>query len=161
MDHCRLGFLESSRQVAVEALFYLAYHTQLKLDEITGLIDLIKRLTNGQSGIAGAAGGGAGGIGGLPLLDPFADSPDPYVEDGNTVHHNAYNYGGAGGANAAAGSPYGPKLKGEEDWTGELVNSLWRRGQVSLPFYMLDVFLRPLTTIFALLLPKFGIVMSK
>ncbi|KAK1735048.1 hypothetical protein QTG54_014114 [Skeletonema marinoi] len=78
MEYALLGFTQMQRQIASECLFYLAYHTQLTVGEVTSIIDLVKELTNGSSG--------GGGSSGLPLLDPLLmDVPSPYLEDGLTT----------------------------------------------------------------------------
>ena len=76
MEYALLGFTQLQRQIATECLFYLAYHTQLTVNEVTSLIDLVKDLTNGTIGSSD----------GLPLLDPLLkDVPSPYVDDGRMM----------------------------------------------------------------------------
>ena len=65
MEYALLGFTQMQRQIASECLFYLAYHTQLTVGEVTSILDLVKELTNG-----GGWGNNNGSIG-LPLLDPL------------------------------------------------------------------------------------------
>ena len=73
MDYALLGFTQLQRQIAVENLYYVAYHTQLTVDEVCALIDLIQELTNG--------GGGGEEEEGLPILDPLIkDVPSPYED---------------------------------------------------------------------------------
>ena len=79
MEYALLGFTQMQRQIASECLFYLAYHTQLTVGEVTSIIDLVKDLTNGSSSSSIGGGGGIGG--GLPLLDPLLkDVPSPYMD---------------------------------------------------------------------------------
>ncbi|KAL7539868.1 hypothetical protein ACHAXR_012321 [Thalassiosira sp. AJA248-18] len=146
MEYALLGFTHLQRQVASECLFYLAYHTQLNVDEVVGLIDLIKDLTNGSSQ--------QGGGGGLPLLNPLMDDvPSPYEALDSTTgismatswqhqqqqHASYYNnfYGGGGGGvnqwnqHHHPAAPQ-PTLKNAQQWEAELITSLWKRGQPQL-----------------------------
>ena len=89
LDPALLHFALSQRQAASDILFYLSYHTQLLPDEVAGLIDLVRDLTNG------AGRGGPGGVGcGLPLLNPVEDDVPriwksviaPRAMDGQQAH---------------------------------------------------------------------------
>ena len=156
MEYALLGFTQMQRQIASECLFYLAYHTQLTVGEVTSIIDLVKELTNGNNGSSG-----------LPLLDPLLiDVPSPYLEDGlmsigggsGSVPQNAASaatsswyqqkqqahqqqqqqqqqqqsqYGGVGGGGWNQPPPM-PKMKNAKEWNDELITSLWGRGQPQL-----------------------------
>ena len=60
-----LQCLVQERQLAADCLFFAAYSVQLQSNEVTGLIDLVRELSNG-----------------LPVLDPYQHVPDPYDEPG-------------------------------------------------------------------------------
>jgi len=162
MEYALLGFTQMQRQIASECLFYLAYHTQLTVGEVTSIIDLVKELTNGSSS---SSSGGGGGSSGLPLLDPLLmDVPSPYLEDGLTTTTMMMG-GGIGSsssstnaASAATSSWYQqqlqqqqqqqqyqqgwnqlppppttmPKMKDAKEWNDELITNLWGRGQPQL-----------------------------
>ncbi|KAL7435715.1 hypothetical protein ACHAXM_004800 [Skeletonema potamos] len=104
MEYALLGFTQMQRQIASECLFYLAYHTQLTVGEVTSIIDLVKELTNG-----GGGGNNNGSIG-LPLLDPLLmDVPSPYyVEDGmmTTMMMGSSSRSQSNAASAATSSWY-------------------------------------------------------
>lgn len=147
MDYALLGFTQLQRQVTVESLYFISYHTQLSVDEVCSLIDLIQDLTNGKEGTEG-----------LPILDPLIeDVPCPYENVGGNIA-----VVGEVGSNALLGdssawqqqqqghNPFGlalnqkqsqqeimfaplqPKLKDPKAWQSELVTSLWKRGQPQL-----------------------------
>jgi len=127
-----------SRQTAVECLFYLSYHTQLTVEEVVALIDLIKELTNGA--IPNKPDGG------LPLLDPLLrDIPSPYEAlDSSSSgisspwplpqqQTNPYNnFYGANQQWNLHTQPPAPKLKNGKEWEREWITSLWKRGQPQL-----------------------------
>lgn len=62
-----LQLIVKDRLFASHCLFFIAYQTQLTVDEVTNLVDLIRDLTNGTDDTRG-----------LVLLDPYTDVPDPY-----------------------------------------------------------------------------------
>lgn len=65
-----LLFCQQERQTATEILFFLAYHTQLTVDELTAMIDLIKDLSAES-----------------PKLSPYSDVPSAYEpEDAVNTH---------------------------------------------------------------------------
>ena len=66
-DRVHVNFALEERQAAVECLFYVAYHTQLTIDEVVAVIDVIRDLTNGFESHSG-----------LPILNPFHDVPSSY-----------------------------------------------------------------------------------
>jgi len=154
MEYALLGFTQMSRQIAVECLFYLAYHTQLTVEEVVALIDLIKELTNGSGLPQGGLGNTQGGAGlgqvqvekGLPLLDPLLkDVPSPYEEMDSLQsgsistpwpqQQQAYNfYSGVNNQQQWNMHHHQPtlKLKDRKEWERELITSLWKRGQPQL-----------------------------
>ena len=143
MEYALLGFAHHQRQLASECLFYLAYHTQLTVEEVCAIIDLIKDLSNE----------------GLPILDPLGkDVPSPYdetgggnvVEGGGAMGHSGFGGGGMSpwmmqqqqqqqyssqfyGYNATTPMNQATlKIKDAKVWENELVTSLWKRGQPQL-----------------------------
>ena len=96
-DYAMYEFTFQQRQLACQCLFYLTYHTQCTMEEVTSLIDLVKDLTNGGEG-----GNGGDSVGtGLPILDPIRDVPDPYTlswNEGSAMGMGGH-VGGGGGSN--------------------------------------------------------------
>ena len=127
-----LGYYITERQLASECLFYLAYHTQLTVSEVSNLIDLIQKLTND----------------GLPMIDPWSWDdvvPSPHVavdEDttmggGGSSPWQRHQSSGAYWADFKPTTPLGvalhpSRLKDVGDWEDELVASLWRAGRPQL-----------------------------
>ena len=130
--YAALGYYITERQLASECLFYLAYHTQLTVSEVSNLIDLIQKLTND----------------GLPMIDPWSWDdvvPSPHVavdEDttmggGGSSPWQRHQSSGAYWADFKPTTPLGvaqhpSRLKDVGDWEDELVASLWRAGRPQL-----------------------------
>jgi hypothetical protein len=111
-----LVFAQQERQTAVECIFYLAYNTQLRGDEVCAIIDLIRDLTNGINN----------GADGLKVLSPFTDVPNPFEAPSL-------------GLSPGWGSPFlssfpGPngslavKERNALDWQKSLVARTWNSG---------------------------------
>jgi hypothetical protein len=98
---------QQERQTAVECLFYLAYHTQLTSQEVGGLLDLIRDLTNGLHITDG-----------LVALDPFVDVPAGVEPAAPT-----WNF---------PGFPAASKEKPNLQWQRELVIRTWNSGRPHL-----------------------------
>ena len=101
---------QQERQTAVECLFYLAYHTQLTSQEVGGLLDLIRDLTNGLHTTDG-----------LVALDPFVDVPAGVESAALTPA--GWNFSGF-----TAASKDKPNLQ----WQRELVMRTWNSGRPHL-----------------------------
>ena len=107
---CMQWHLEHSlteRQMACECLFFIAYHTQWTADEVAGLVDLIRDLTNN----------GNGNKPGLPILDPIHHVPDAY--ENSTVPWMMHS-----SSSRVAKDPFA--------WQRELVEEVWKMGQPQL-----------------------------
>ena len=105
-----LAELVHERQVCVESLFLLAYHTQFKVDEVVLLVDLIHHLTNGE----------------LPKWDPLKNVPSLYAAaDASAGSWTGHPHQHAAAAAAAAGHYYPGSsmapLKDPLEWKAELV----------------------------------------
>ncbi len=120
-DYAMYQFTFQQRQLACQCLFYLAYHTQFSMEESTGLIDLIRDLTNGENSSNGGVGSG------LPVLDPIRDVPDPYTVSWNQDHSMQMNSGMGMGMGVGVGmAPQQiKKEKRHDQWKQELFSSLW------------------------------------
>lgn len=110
-DMVHRKFAVQERQRAAEVLFYIAYHTQFKADEVAAMVDLIKDITNGLNGDSG-----------LPLLSPFHDVPSSY-EDPPPVDQ--------------AWAPFQSSLpplreKGHLEWQADLVDSICQTSKPDL-----------------------------
>jgi hypothetical protein len=101
---------QQERQTAVECLFYLAYHTQLTAQEVGGLLDLIRDLTNGLHATDG-----------LVALDPFVDVPAGVEPATPTLA--GWNF---------PGFPAASKDKPDLQWQRELVMRTWNSGRPHL-----------------------------
>uniref|UniRef100_A0A7S3VEG0 Uncharacterized protein n=1 Tax=Chaetoceros debilis TaxID=122233 RepID=A0A7S3VEG0_9STRA len=123
-DYALYEYTFQQRHLACQCLFYLTYHTQCTMEEVVGVIDLVKDLTNG------------GRIGsGLPILDPIRDVPDPYMLswNQNDTHsndpNNSNNNNGMGGFMQTGSMPMAPQqvkaTKDHSEWKQELIKSLW------------------------------------
>jgi hypothetical protein len=108
---------QQERQTAVECLFYLAYHTQLTSQEVGGLLDLIRDLTNG---LHTTEINGLHTTDGLVALDPFVDVPAG-VEAAPTP--TGWNF---------PGFPAASKDKPNLQWQRELVMRTWNCGKPHL-----------------------------
>ena len=111
-EKVHLVYAQQERQMAVECLFYLAYHTQLTGDEIVSIVDLIKDLTNGVNGISG-----------LTKFNPFSDVPSPHEQTASNANGWATPFT----------SPFTPavsplKEKDVLSWQKELISKTWDRG---------------------------------
>lgn len=162
MEFAFRGFAHSQRQLVTECLFLLSYHTQLTVEEVVALIDLIRDLTNGDDGGVSSSSSSLSLGEGLPLLDPlFDDVPSPFEVDASSPtlgvgglpswqqqqqsqsslygSSSFYRGGGGGGGDAIFNqwqphpiSVSPPKLKDAKEWEDELVALLWKRGQPQL-----------------------------
>lgn len=99
------------RQLAAECLFFVAYHVQLKADEVVAMIDLVQDLTNGSI-----------------VLNPYTDVPDPFEtsSDGSAWASNF---------NPATAAPWLMQQLMEKDplaWQRELAMTAWKTGQPQL-----------------------------
>jgi hypothetical protein len=116
-DYCLYEFTYQQRYIACQCLFYLAYHTQLEMGEVTHLIDLLRDLTNGQNM------GGFGG--GLLILDPIRDIPDPYVLSWSDKGDSSANINQAFQGSISMTPQQRRSEKNEVEWRQELIKSLW------------------------------------
>ncbi len=150
MEFAFRGLAHLQRQLASECLFLLSYHTQLTVEEVVALIDLVRDLTNGDVGESSSPSLGEG----LPLLDPLLDNvPSPYEVDassppleggGSLWQQQSAFYGssvfrgkGVGDAifnhwqpHHSAATPL--RLKDAKEWEDELDALLWKRDQPQL-----------------------------
>jgi hypothetical protein len=114
-----LLFCNQERQTAAEALVFIAYHTQLEVNELSAMIDLIRDLSAGT-----------------PKLSPFKDVPSPYESssDSNYNMTNPYHsYGGGGGATGMNHQyPWERKEKDPLKWQEELVQQMCESGRPKL-----------------------------
>jgi hypothetical protein len=100
------------RQLAADCLFFIAYHVQMKADEVVALIGLVRDLTNN-----------------CLVLNPYTDVPDPYelVSVGTTMSSSL---------NFNLGTPWlnqqAQKEKDELVWERQLVTTAWTTGQPQL-----------------------------
>ncbi|KAL9186739.1 hypothetical protein ACHAXT_010459 [Thalassiosira profunda] len=131
-----LGFARLQRQLACESLYFLAYHTQLTVEEACGIVDLLRELTNGPND---------GREGGLPLLDPLADVPFPFEEAvtgavgaGMPMTTTAWQqqpsnlYGAPPGGQWNTPQPPPLQRKNPAEWEAALVAAQWQRGRPQL-----------------------------
>ena len=119
-----LLFCNQERQTAAEALVFIAYHTQLEVNEVTALIDLIRDLSTGT-----------------PKLSPFKDVPSPYESSAtgmDGMNQPYQQYGGASywppsAANASYNQhPWDRKDKNSLEWQKELIRDTCKTGQPKL-----------------------------
>jgi len=93
------------RQIAVECLFFIAYHVQLTVGEVVILIDLVRDLSNASA-----------------VFDPLFDVPNPFCGD-------------LGSSSTTAVSWLNQFPRREKDplaWQKELVKSCWQTGSPQL-----------------------------
>ncbi len=119
-----LLFCTEERQTAAEALVFIAYHTQLEVNEVSALIDLIRDLSTG-----------------LPKLSPFKDAPSPYDSSSTAMDGMNESYQQFGGAsswpptatNASYNQyPWERKDKNSLDWQKELIRETCKTGRPKL-----------------------------
>jgi hypothetical protein len=119
-----LLFCNQERQTAAEALVFIAYHTQLEVNEVTALIDLIRDLSSGT-----------------PKLSPFKDVPSPYESSAtgmDGMNQPFQQYGGASywppsAANASYNQhPWDRNDKNSLEWQKELIRDTCKTGQPKL-----------------------------
>jgi hypothetical protein len=110
--HARLH--AAQRQILCESVFYLAYHTQFKPDEVCQLLDLIKDLSDQ-----------------VPVLDPLRDVPDPFRASADPggddyLRDPPYSPWATPGQYPHAHHPTAPTVvaKGELEWQKELVEAI-------------------------------------
>ena len=94
------------RQVAAECVFYIAYHTQLTVEEIGALLDLVRDLSNS-----------------CQPLNPLTDVPHPYEIDSTSQPNQQWP--------APPVSPFATD-KDELQWQQQLINQTWESGQPQL-----------------------------
>jgi hypothetical protein len=114
-DYCLYEFTYQQRHIACQCLFYLAYHTQLEMNEVTDLIDLLRDLTNGQNM------GGFGG--GLPILDPIRDIPDPYILTWSDKADSSANVNQGFQGSISMTPQQRRSEKNQDEWKQELIKS--------------------------------------
>lgn len=126
MDYVFYELTLQQRDLACKCLFYLTYQTQCTSEEVVGIIDLIRDLTNGAK---------SNGIGsGLPILDPLADITDPFIlawKDGNEL--GGFSSSMTGFSQSTFRFPNNNIMTPEEiktfkdpvQWEQELISSLW------------------------------------
>ena len=115
-----LLFCNQERQTAAEALVFIAYHTQLEVNELSAMIDLIRDLSAGT-----------------PKLSPFKDVPSPYETSSSDSNYNMANpyhsYGGGGGATSMNHQyQWERKEKDPLKWQEELVQQMCDSGRPKL-----------------------------
>jgi Nuclear pore complex scaffold, nucleoporins 186/192/205 len=102
--HQWLNHLHQEQNLASQCLFYLAYSTQLKSDEVASILDLIRDITNYA----------------LPILDPTRDVPDPCH-----FHHTVATPQWS----PFTPPPSPPTEKTIWEWEDELVQMTWSKSE--------------------------------
>eukprot|EP00557_Chaetoceros_sp_GSL56_P014871 CAMPEP_0176484866 /NCGR_PEP_ID=MMETSP0200_2-20121128/4716_1 /TAXON_ID=947934 /ORGANISM="Chaetoceros sp., Strain GSL56" /LENGTH=2592 /DNA_ID=CAMNT_0017881435 /DNA_START=156 /DNA_END=7934 /DNA_ORIENTATION=+ len=116
-DYAMYEFTLQQRHIACRCLFYLMYHTQCTVGEVTDVIDLIDNLTNGDSSLGMASG--------LSLLDPVRDVPDPYIVRWRKSDEGS-DKSSDGMQHPVSMTPQQIKfMKDHRDWKEELSANLW------------------------------------
>ena len=114
-SHWNFGMEERRR--AAECVFFIAYHTQMEVPEITALIDTVHFLANPGPNHMG-----------MPDLDPFDHAPSAYEESDPTSSQAPYGF-----LPAAAVVVHPPtKEKDPSVWRAELVEECLLSGQTYL-----------------------------
>ena len=119
-----MSFALSQRQRVVECLFYVLYQSQILGEELVGLLDCVKELSNGDQ---------------LCKLDPIKDVPSIYIEekkhqDQQQFYQNSQT--SIGGMRndirhvfSSTTSSNAFQEKHVLDWENELIQELWRQGK--------------------------------
>jgi len=110
-----LLFCNQERQTAAEALVFIAYHTQLEVNEITALIDLIRDLSAGT-----------------PKLSPFKDVPSPYESQPGNNYNIAMTWPPSATTQSHHHYPGERKEKNLLKWQEELVQQTFESGKPKL-----------------------------